>query len=70
MKLFITQGGFQSIEEAIYTHTPIIVIPKISDQFFNARRAVNKGMGLTLDFASLNKQEFKEAILEVATNTK
>lgn len=70
MKVFITQGGFQSIEEAIYTQVPVVVMPKIADQFFNAKRAVNKGMGLSVDFATLTKNGFKTAILEVATNTR
>lgn len=68
MKVFITQGGLQSIEEAMYAHVPIIVMPKIADQFFNAKRAANRGMGLTLDFNTLTKESFKGAILEVANN--
>lgn len=70
VKVFITQGGFQSIEEAIYTQVPVVVMPKIADQFFNAKRAVNKGMGLSVEFATLTKEEFKKAILDVATNAK
>lgn len=70
MKVFVTQGGMQSIEEAIYSHVPVVVMPKISDQFFNAKRAKNKGMGLTVDFDTLTKESFKEAILEVANNPK
>lgn len=70
VKVFITQGGFQSIEEAIYTQVPVIVMPRIADQFFNAKRAVNKGMGLTVDFSTITTQNFREAIVEVATNDK
>lgn len=68
MKVFVTQGGVQSIEEAIYTHVPVVVMPKIADQFFNAKRVVNKGMGLTVDFNTLTKESFKNVILEVAKN--
>lgn len=66
----MTQGGFQSIEEALSAHVPLVVMPKIADQFHNAKRVVNKGMGLRVDFATLTKLEFKEAILEVAYNSK
>lgn len=70
MKVFITQGGFQSIEEALSTHVPVVVIPQLNDQFFNAKRAVSKGMGLRLDYKTVSKEEFKAAVLEVANNPK
>lgn len=68
MKVFITQGGLQSIEEAMCFHVPLVVIPRISDQFFNAERIVRKGMGLKLDFHSFTKEQFKDTIFEVASN--
>lgn len=65
----MTQGGFQSIEEALSAHVPLVVMPKMADQHFNAKRVVNRGMGLRVDFATVTKVELKEIILEVANNS-
>lgn len=58
------------MEEALATHVPLVVIPKLGDQYFNAKRAVRKGMGLSMDFEKFTKQELIEAIVEVASNSK
>ncbi|KAK4872738.1 hypothetical protein RN001_014767 [Aquatica leii] len=70
IKLFITQGGLQSTDEAIYDHIPMIGIPFIGDQKSNVNRMVKKGFGLSLDYKTLIKDEFKATILEVINNPK
>ncbi|KAK5638206.1 hypothetical protein RI129_012501 [Pyrocoelia pectoralis] len=70
IKLFITQGGLQSMDEAIYEHVPMIGIPFFGDQPFNVKKMVRKGFGLEIDYRSLEKETFKEAILEVINNPK
>nr|AMQ35728.1 PxGV-Corf116 protein [Plutella xylostella granulovirus]AMQ35845.1 PxGV-Korf116 protein [Plutella xylostella granulovirus]AMQ36079.1 PxGV-Torf116 protein [Plutella xylostella granulovirus] len=45
LKLFITQGGVQSIDEAIDNTVPMLVVPTMGDQFFNAKRIVDLGIG-------------------------
>ncbi|KAK9885996.1 hypothetical protein WA026_014782 [Henosepilachna vigintioctopunctata] len=70
IKLFITQCGLHSTEEAISKHVPMVAIPFIGDQLFNARILVKKEMGLYLDYSTLTKESLKEAIIEVITNTK
>ncbi|KAK4872740.1 hypothetical protein RN001_014769 [Aquatica leii] len=70
IKLFITQGGLQSMDEAIYDHVPMIGIPHISDQRFNVNKMVNKGFGLSVDYRTLRKDDFKAKILEVINNPK
>lgn len=60
----------QSIEEALAAQVPLIVMPKMVDQHYNARRAVNKGMGLRVNCDTITKNEFKETILEVANNSR
>ncbi|KAK4872739.1 hypothetical protein RN001_014768 [Aquatica leii] len=70
IKLFITQGGLQSTDEAIYDHIPMIGLPIFFDQKFNVNKMVNKGFGLSLDYKTMSKDEFKATILEVINNPK
>ncbi|KAB0790971.1 hypothetical protein PPYR_02771 [Photinus pyralis] len=68
IKLFITQGGLQSMDEAIYAHVPMLGIPFLADQFYNVRKMANMGFGFELAQSDLNKPTVKAAILEVIAN--
>ncbi|KAK5639821.1 hypothetical protein RI129_010632 [Pyrocoelia pectoralis] len=68
IKLFITQGGLQSMEEAIYNYIPLLGIPFYGDQYSNVDLMVAKGFGLSLSNQNLRKDEFKKTILEVISN--
>lgn len=70
VKLFITQGGIQSMEEAVYSRKPMIGIPFMGEQESNVKLMAKKGVGLYVNHLSINKDEFKETILEVITNPK
>ncbi len=64
IKLFITQGGQQSMEEAIDRTVPMIVIPFAGDQDANAKRAVQKGIGQHLELHTLTESKLRDAITE------
>ncbi|CAG9854774.1 unnamed protein product [Phyllotreta striolata] len=66
IKAFVTQGGLQSIEEAITNEVPLVGIPFITDQPSNIKRIVELGMGQMVEHQTLTKEKLKEAILEVA----
>ncbi|CAH1164066.1 unnamed protein product [Phaedon cochleariae] len=69
IKLFITQGGLQSLEEAVFSHVPMVVLPFFGDQMRNAKRIVAKGIGQTVQHnPNLVKADFRSAIDEVITN--
>lgn len=70
IKLFITQGGSQSTEEAISFHIPIVGMPFFADQQSNIRRLLHKGIGLAVDYKTIDKVQFKETILDVMNNPK
>lgn len=70
VKLFITQAGLQSLEEAIVRETPLLAIPFIGDQFDNALKIKTLGIGLSLNSQSLDKVSFKSAILEIINNSR
>ena len=65
IKLFITQGGQQSMEEAIDRMVPLIVIPFLADQDTNAKRIDQRKFGVHLDLHTINQQRLQNAIIEV-----
>jgi glucuronosyltransferase len=65
IKLFIMQGGQQSMEEAIDRTVPMIVIPFGGDQGANAKRMVRKGTGYHLDLHDLTESKLLDAINEM-----
>ncbi|KAJ8959702.1 hypothetical protein NQ318_021894 [Aromia moschata] len=69
IKLFVTQGGFQSMEEAIYSAVPMVVIPFFADQEHNGRLMESKGIAKVVNRKSLTKEELKGAIKEVLRNS-
>ncbi|KAK9788715.1 hypothetical protein WJX73_009149 [Symbiochloris irregularis] len=49
VKVFVTQGGTNSLYETIYHGTPAIIIPLIVEQTYNANQAEMLGFGLAID---------------------
>lgn len=68
MKLFITQGGLQSLQEAVYNGVPLVGIPFLGDQLVNVNRVVKKGYGVKVNKNNITETSLKEAILEVINN--
>ncbi|XP_013139398.1 PREDICTED: UDP-glucuronosyltransferase 2B14-like [Papilio polytes] len=65
IKLFITQGGLQSTDEAITAGVPVIGIPMLGDQWFNAEKYVHFKIGLKLDINTLTEEQLHDAIKSV-----
>ncbi|KAL1516688.1 hypothetical protein ABEB36_000568 [Hypothenemus hampei] len=66
IKLFVTQGGMQSLEEAIHFKIPLVGIPMFADQISNVKRMETKGVLFTvLPKPELSISKLKEAILTV-----
>ncbi|KAE9528127.1 hypothetical protein AGLY_012549 [Aphis glycines] len=70
LKLFIYHGGLSGINEAIINQVPILGIPLFSDQYRNMVNAVFMGMGLSLDYKTLDKQSVLTAAKEIINNKK
>ncbi|XP_050312231.1 UDP-glucosyltransferase 2-like [Anthonomus grandis grandis] len=68
VKLFITQGGLQSMQEAVYFAKPMIGIPFFGDQHMNVRRMVQLGYGVKLDKDNITQLSITEAVEEVLNN--
>lgn len=62
IKLFITQGGLQSTDEAINAGVPLIGVPMLADQWYNVEHYVHHGVGLQLDIRTVNTEVVKNAI--------
>ncbi|KAK4872327.1 hypothetical protein RN001_014356 [Aquatica leii] len=68
LKLFITHGGAQSIEESVFARVPMLGMPFFLDQPFNVYRMIIRGYALSVDYKSLEKENFKSIILEMINN--
>lgn len=65
IKLFITQGGLMSWEEAIDRLVPMISIPFLLDQHKNALKMEEEGIGKQLLLEDINEENLKSAIEEI-----
>ncbi|XP_049773400.1 UDP-glucosyltransferase 2-like isoform X1 [Schistocerca cancellata] len=67
VRLFITQGGLQSMNEAMYHAVPFLAIPFFADQPYNAAKIVQAELGVSLQFNDLTKDsilQHSRAVLE------
>ncbi|VEN48656.1 unnamed protein product [Callosobruchus maculatus] len=69
IKLFITQGGLQSIEEAILSEVPMVGMPFIGDQAMNVKRIAMLGIGVEEDPSKITATSFRNSIFEVIRNS-
>lgn len=68
IKLFVTQGGFQSMEESIARGVPVVCIPFFGDQEFNAKHIEKLGIGKKLFKRDLTVERLRKTIMEVIEN--
>ncbi|CAH0550301.1 unnamed protein product [Brassicogethes aeneus] len=68
VKAFVTQGGLQSIEEAISREVPMVGLPFIGDQPMTLNKLSQAGVALVHDPVTVTKEELKSSIIKVATD--
>ncbi|KAG5898035.1 hypothetical protein JTB14_001746 [Gonioctena quinquepunctata] len=68
VKLFITQGGLQSLQEAVLNNIPLIGIPFFGDQITNVNKMVKRGYGVKVDRKKISSDILTSAIEEVMVN--
>jgi glucuronosyltransferase len=65
VKGFITHGGFNSLQEAINSGTPIITIPLFADQYRNGRIAEKHRFGIDIIKTEFSQQKLIDAISQL-----
>lgn len=68
--LFITHGGMASVQESVYTLTPMIVVPVIPEQHMTAIRVEELGIGTYISIDTLTEDGLRSAIEKVLSNRK
>lgn len=61
-KAFITHGGTNSVQEAIYHGVPVVGLPLFFDQPDNLSRIKSKGGAVIVDIATLDRHIFADAL--------
>uniref|UniRef100_UPI003AAB0B70 UDP-glucuronosyltransferase 2B20-like n=1 Tax=Centroberyx gerrardi TaxID=166262 RepID=UPI003AAB0B70 len=64
-RVFVAHGGTNGLQEAIYHGVPLVGLPLMFDQEDNLFRMKARGVAKVLDIATLNKDNFLEALKEV-----
>ena len=67
-KLFITHGGMNSVNEAVYFGVPMIVIPLNGDEFAVANQVQKLGLGKTLNAHEISTQNLQLAVKQIYNN--
>ncbi|XP_046990145.1 UDP-glucosyltransferase 2-like isoform X1 [Schistocerca americana] len=70
VRLFITQGGLQSLNEATYHAVPLLVIPFFSDQAHNAAKIQQAGIGVWLEYSDVTKDTLLRDLRSVLHDSK
>lgn len=70
VKAFITHSGLLSTQEALWYGKPMVAIPFFCDQERCCDKSVRMGLAVKINFRTFNRNEFKNAILNVLENSK
>ena len=66
--LLITHGGNNTVTESISRAVPMLVLPLFADQYDNAQRLTEMGLGMRLDPYRCNQEEFQSGINSMLNN--
>lgn len=64
-RAFMTHGGLNSLQEAIFHGVPVIGLPFMTDQHLNLGRAVNDGYAVKLAWKEVNEETLTKSLNEI-----
>ena len=67
IRAFVSHVGFNSLYESAYHGVPLVAVPLFADQFANAKKVEQFGLGIFVDFKSVNAEQLFEMIEQVIT---
>lgn len=68
IKAFVTQCGLQSTAEAIASGVPLVGLPMMAEQWYNAQKYVDFGIGVKLDPLTVTAEDFIKGVNTVVDN--
>lgn len=66
--LFVTHGGPNSVNEAVYNSVPMILVPQYADQFAVAHRVEELGAGINIEKEKVNAALLKQAATQIMSD--
>ena len=66
--VFISHGGFNSVNEALYYGVPIAAIPMVNDQFMTAKRLTALEAGLLLKMDQVTADSLRNCVNTIETS--
>jgi len=69
VSVFVTHAGMNSIHESLWHGVPMVCVPHIGDQLYNASVVQDAGAGVMVDAYDVTVESLREAFNEVCTRT-
>jgi MGT family glycosyltransferase len=63
--LFVTHGGMNSVQEALYYAVPMVIAPQAADQFWIGARTAELGAARVLDASRLEPGSIRASVVQV-----
>jgi MGT family glycosyltransferase len=67
--LFISHGGLNSVNEALYYGVPIIAIPMVNDQHMVTRQLIETGAGFGLKMGEITVEVIKDSVYKMLSDS-
>ena len=67
IKAFVSHVGFNSVYESAYHGVPVVAVPLFADQFSNAKKVEQFGLGIVVNYKSVYADQLFETIEQVIT---
>src|ERR1035438_4116886 len=62
---FVTHGGMNSVQEALYYGVPLVMAPQAADQFWISARAAQLGAAVVLDPSRMKAGDIRASVAKV-----